>query len=209
MTKRVLDVLGAGIGLLLLCPVFAVVAVLIKLDDGGPVYFLQTRIGRGGRPFRMLKFRTMTVDAEQRGGSLTIGEDPRITRLGRILRASKLDELPQLVNVLAGQMSLVGPRPELPKYVAFYDASQRRVLDLRPGITDPASIVYRHESTLLGGSSDPEALYMHTILPDKIRINLEYAGRATIFSDLAVIVRTITVLFSLRPDFKDDTRHGV
>jgi lipopolysaccharide/colanic/teichoic acid biosynthesis glycosyltransferase len=185
------------------------VAALIKLDDGGPVYFVQTRIGRWGRPFQMLKFRTMRVDPAQRGGLLTIGKDPRITRVGRFLRASKLDELPQLVNVLVGEMSLVGPRPELPKYVALYDASQRRVLDLRPGITDPASIAYRHESTLLGGASDPEALYIQSILPDKIRINLEYASRATILSDLAVITRTIIVLVGLQPGPEGDSRHGI
>jgi lipopolysaccharide/colanic/teichoic acid biosynthesis glycosyltransferase len=195
MSKRALDLVGATIGLLVLWPVFAVVAALIKLADGGPAFFVQTRIGRGGRPFGMLKFRTMTVDAEQRGGPLTIGDDPRITRFGRRLRASKLDELPQLVNVVAGDMSLVGPRPELPRYVAFYDAGQRQVLDLRPGITDPASIAYRHESLLLSRAADPEAFYVQSILPDKIRINLEYASRATIVQDLAVIWRTIAALF--------------
>jgi lipopolysaccharide/colanic/teichoic acid biosynthesis glycosyltransferase len=195
MSKRVLDLVGATLGLLVLWPLFAIVAALIKLDDGGPVLFVQSRVGRGGRPFAMLKFRTMTVDAGQRGGSLTIGADPRITRLGRLLRASKLDELPQLVNVLTGDMSLVGPRPELAKYVALYDADQRRVLELRPGITDPASIAYRHESMLLDRAPDPEAFYIASILPDKIRINLDYAARASVLRDLGVIASTITALF--------------
>lgn len=139
----------------------------------------------------MLKFRTMIVDAERMGKQLTVGRDPRITRVGYWLRKTKLDELPQLINVIRGEMSLVGPRPEVPRYVAAYDAEQRKVLDLRPGITDPASITYYDESDLLAGAPDPEMMYLAEVMPEKIRINLEYARRANILSDLGIILRTI------------------
>jgi lipopolysaccharide/colanic/teichoic acid biosynthesis glycosyltransferase len=165
--------------------------MLIKLDDGGAVFFRQVRVGRDGRLFRVWKFRTMIANAEQRGGPLTVGEDPRTTRIGRWLRRSKLDELPQLFNVLAGEMSLVGPRPEVPRYVALYSPDQRRVLDLVPGITDPASIVYRHESDLLARAPDPERHYIAVIMPEKIRINLAYAARATWWTDLVVVLDTL------------------
>jgi len=179
-----------------LWPAFLVIAVLIKLDDGGAVFFRQLRVGRYGREFRVWKFRTMIARAEQCGGPLTVGDDPRITRVGRWLRHSKLDELPQLFNVLAGQMSLVGPRPEVPHYVALYTPDQRRVLDLVPGITDPASIAYRDESALLAQAPDWERQYIEVIMPEKIRLNLAYAARATQWKDFLVVVVTLLSLVS-------------
>ena len=186
-------------GLLVLWPALLVIAVLIKLDDGGAVFFRQVRVGRGGRAFRVWKFRTMIPRAEQCGGPLTVGDDPRVTRVGRWLRHSKLDELPQLFNVLAGQMSLVGPRPEVPHYVALYTPDQRRVLDLVPGITDPASIAYRDESALLAQAPDWERQYVEVIMPEKIRLNLAYAARATRWKDFLVVVVSLLSLVS-RPE---------
>jgi lipopolysaccharide/colanic/teichoic acid biosynthesis glycosyltransferase len=203
--KRALDVVGASLGLLALAPLFALVAALIKLQDGGPVFFRQVRVGRYGRHFRIWKFRTMVMDAERRGGTLTVGDDPRITRLGHVLRTSRIDELPQLLNVLAGEMSLIGPRPEVPKYADLYGPFERNVLVLTPGMTDPASIKYRHESTVLGQMDDPEAFYVNAVMPDKIRLNLEYAARATIWSDLLVIGRTIGTLLH-KPRHHDPRR---
>lgn len=191
MVKRVLDIVGAALGLVLLWPLFLVIAVAILLEDGRPVFFVQDRIGRGGRPFRMLKFRTMVTGAERRGREITVGGDPRITRVGRILRSAKLDELPQLVNVLRGEMRLVGPRPEVPRYVLLYTPSQRAVLALVPGITDPASLRYYDESAELAQASDPERLYVDEIMPEKIRLNLEYASRATVWSDLGIVLATV------------------
>ncbi len=189
--KRALDVVAAALGLLLLGPLFLVVAVAIALDDGGPVFFRQERVGRGGELFRVWKFRTMRVDAERMGGQLTVGHDPRITRVGRWIRGAKLDELPQLLNVLRGEMSLVGPRPEVPRYVALYSPEQRAVLDELPGITDPASLRYYDESVVLADAVDPEGLYVSHVMPEKIRLNLEYAARATLLTDLVIVLSTL------------------
>ncbi|WP_257307421.1 sugar transferase [Geothrix campi] len=191
---RLFDFLGAVLGLTLLSPGLLLIAALIRLAEGGPVFYRQVRVGRGGRPFRIWKFRTMVVDADRIGRALTVSGDPRVTQTGAWLRRWKLDELPQLINVLTGEMGFVGPRPELPRYVALYTESQRRVLDLRPGITDLASIAYRHESDLLEGHDDPEAYYTGTILPDKIRINLDYAARAGIWRNVKVILATLGLL---------------
>ena len=192
--KRALDVAVAAVGLVALSPLLALLAAAVALD-GGPIFFRQERVGRRGRPFRIAKFRTMVPDADRLGAPLTVAGDRRITRVGRVLRAAKLDELPQLWNVLTGEMSLVGPRPEVPRYVALYTEEQARVLALTPGITDPASIRYRHEEAALADSSDPERAYLDVIMPEKIRINLEYAARASVGSDLAVIVETLVALF--------------
>jgi lipopolysaccharide/colanic/teichoic acid biosynthesis glycosyltransferase len=192
--KRPLDVTASFVGLVILSPLFALIAVLIKLEGDGPVFFRQDRVGRAGRSFRIWKFRTMRADAERHGGPLTVGNDPRITEVGHALRRYKLDELPQLLNVLAGEMSLVGPRPEVARYVALYTADQRRVLELVPGITDPASIAYRDEAAVLAGHSDAETVYVNEVMPAKIRLNLEYAGRATLGSDLLLILQTIAHL---------------
>ncbi|MGB9430432.1 MAG: sugar transferase [Gammaproteobacteria bacterium] len=196
VSKRSFDILIATFGVILCIPVFLVVAATAKLKDRGPVFFRQERIGLGGRPFHMWKFRSMVQDAAMLGGQLTVEGDPRITRIGGMLRKYKLDELPQLLNVLIGHMSLVGPRPEVAKYVALYNAEQRKVLDLMPGITDPASIAYRDESRLLSKSPDPERLYMEIIMPEKIRINLEYAQHATLWSDMRVMLLTLRKLLA-------------
>ncbi|MFA7329630.1 MAG: sugar transferase [Candidatus Delongbacteria bacterium] len=194
MAKRGLDLLLATLGLLLVWPLLAGAALWIRLDSPGPVLFRQERVGRRGRPFRILKFRTMRETAEP-GRQITVGQDPRITRSGRWLRASKLDELPQLFNVLKGEMSFVGPRPEVPRYVAFYTEEERRVLELRPGITDLASIKYRHEAEILAAAADPERTYVDEVMRDKLRINLEYARRAGLKADLGVILATLGALF--------------
>jgi lipopolysaccharide/colanic/teichoic acid biosynthesis glycosyltransferase len=192
--KRVFDVVCTVPGLIVLSPLFAVAALLIKLEDGGPVFFRQERVGRSGRPFRMWKFRSMVVDAPRLGAPLTVGRDPRITRVGWWLRKLKIDEFPQLLNVLTGEMSLVGPRPEVPRFVADYTPEQRSVLTVAPGITDPASVKFRHESDVLAASADPERTYLLEIMPEKLRINLDYQARATVWSDMLVILRTLRAL---------------
>ena len=191
MLKRLCDIVAATVGLCLLVPVFIVIAGVVKCSDGGPVFFRQRRIGRNAQPFAIWKFRTMVVQAERQGGQITVGVDARVTPVGHWLRKSKLDEFPQLLNVLRGEMSLVGPRPEVPKYVALYSQDQRRVLELKPGITDPSSIKYRDESSILAACGDPERAYVEVIMPDKIRLNLEYAESANLFSDAWMIARTL------------------
>lgn len=191
MLKRLLDVLLAAAGLLLTAPLLLFLALAVRCDSPGPVLFRQERVGRGGRPFRILKFRTMVADAPARGPALTAGRDPRITRTGAWLRRYKLDELPQLLNVLAGDMSFVGPRPEVPRYVALYSPEQRAVLQVRPGITDPASLTYRREADMLAHAEDPEELYVRTIMPAKLALNLAYLARRSLVRDLLIIVRTV------------------
>lgn len=188
---RIFDLFVAFIGLLLLLPLLLLVAIIIKLEDGGPVFFRQVRVGKGGRPFKIWKFRTMVVNAESLGRSITVGDDQRITRSGVWLRKWKLDELPQLINVVVGEMGFVGPRPEVPRYVALYTEEQRKVLELRPGITDLASIAYRNESEILQNQPDPEAYYVHQIMLDKIKINLEYAAGANVWRNIRVIFTTL------------------
>ena len=188
--KRVFDVFWASVGLVVLAPLMAGVAVAILLDSGPPVLFRQERIGFRGRPFRILKFRTMRASGGS-GALLTVAGDARITRVGRWLRRTKLDELPQLLNVLRGEMTFVGPRPEVARYVAQYTTDERRVLELKPGITDPASNKYRDESALLADAADPERLYVEEIMPDKIRMNLAYAERASVLTDTLEILRTL------------------
>lgn len=194
MAKRVFDVLLAALGLLLLAPLLLLIALAIKLDSPGPVLFRQERVGRHGRPFRIRKFRTMHDGAA--GAPITVGDDPRITRSGRWLRAAKLDELPQLIDVLAGHMSLVGPRPELPRYVALYPPALRdKVLSVRPGITDPASIEYRDEGAQLARAADPEHEYVHVVLPRKLALAEAYVDRATLATDLRVLWRTMKLVW--------------
>ena len=195
IAKRVFDLICTIPGLIILAPIFLLIAICIKLTDRGPVFFAQERIGYKGEPFRILKFRTMVVDADKKGGQLTVGKDPRITRIGSLLRKTKLDELPQLVNVLKGEMSLVGPRPEVPKYVNLYTAVQRKVLYLMPGITDPASIAFRNENAILAHANDPDSVYINEIMPQKIHLNLEYAKTSSLLTDLTTIFRTIFKLF--------------
>jgi lipopolysaccharide/colanic/teichoic acid biosynthesis glycosyltransferase len=193
--KRILDLSFSLLGLLFLWPILLVIALVIKLEDGGPVFFRQERVGYRGRAFRIWKFRTMVPNAEKLGRQITIERDPRITAMGHWLRRLKLDELPQLFNVLTGEMSFVGPRPEVKKYVALYTAEQRSVLDLVPGITDMASIRYRNESEILARALDPDDAYVGEIMPEKIRINLAYAAGASVWRDLGVIVKTFFSLF--------------
>jgi len=194
--KRVLDFTVAALGLLLLAPLFVLIALAIKLDSPGGVFFAHRRVGRYGRPFKVLKFRTMVQDAPKRGGAITAGHDPRITRVGRILRKTKLDELPQLWNVLKGEMSLVGPRPEVEPYVALWEPTLReKVLSVRPGITGLTQIRYRHEETLLAQQPDPETYYREVLLPLKLQSDAEYVDRRTLLYDLSLILRTLLALF--------------
>lgn len=189
LVKRLFDIVAAGLGLLLLWPVLLAAAVWVKLDSPGPALFRQTRVGRLGVPFTIHKFRTMRVAP---GAAITVGADPRITRAGQVLRQTKLDELPQLWDVLRGAMSLVGPRPELPKYVELYPAELReRVLSVRPGITDPASLAFSHEAELLAAAADPEREYREVILPAKLRLSADYASRASLLTDLGLILVTL------------------
>ena len=191
MIKRTFDVSVSLTGLILLSPLLIVVAVLVKLTSRGPVFYIQQRVGRGFRPFGVIKFRTMVADADRRGGQLTAGADPRITSIGHLLRRLKIDELPQLVNVLKGEMSFVGPRPEVARYVEMFHADYEELLSVRPGITDPASLQFRHESEILGQADDPEATYIQQILPDKIALAKEYLRHASLWLDLRLICRTV------------------
>lgn len=197
MAKRLFDLCGAAVALLLLAPLLLLVALAIRLDSPGPVFFRQVRVGRGGVPFRIHKFRSMQVDAPAQGPKVTVGRDPRITRMGHWLRHYRVDELPQFIDVLLGQMSLVGPRPEVPHFVAHYPpALAAQVLAVRPGITDPASLVHLDEAALLAAASDPEREYIERILPKKLALQAEYARTATWRTDLAVLARTMGVLLS-------------
>ena len=192
MAKRAFDLLLAAAGLLLLAPLLLAVGLAIRLDSPGPALFRQERVGRGGRLFRIHKFRTMVADAPARGPGLTVGADPRITRVGRVLRDKRLDELPQLIDVLKGDMSLVGPRPELPRYVVHYPAALReRVLAVRPGLTDPASLAFLNEAARLAAAADPEREYVEAILPAKLAVAADYADRASLATDLGVLLRTL------------------
>jgi len=193
--KRLFDIVIAGLSLLLLSPLLLAIAAWIKLDSPGPVFFRQERVGRGGVLFRIHKFRTMCSDAPAIGPQITVGDDPRITRAGRSLRRAKLDELPQLIDVLAGTMSVVGPRPEVPKYVAMYPAALRdKVLSVRPGITDRASIEFRDENALLAAAADPEREYAEVVLPAKLRYAADYVDHATLGQDLRLLALTIKTL---------------
>jgi len=194
MMKRAFDLFSAVIGLLVCVPLFVVVAALIKLDSRGPIFFNQERIGKGFRPFFIYKFRTMVEDAPQRGGALTVGRDPRVTRVGHILRQTKIDELPQLINVLRGDMSLVGPRPEVRRYVELFVKNYETILAVRPGITDLASLKYSDESAILARSDNPEEEYVRRILPDKLVLAEEYVQRYSLGMDLILISKTVLKL---------------
>ena len=193
--KRALDVFLSAIGLLMLSPGFVMIACCIKLATLGPVFYRQIRTGQEGRQFQILKFRSMIVDASKRGLGITVSGDNRVTHVGRFLRRYKLDELPQLWNVLCGDMSLVGPRPELPVYVAGYTLEQRVVLSARPGITDPASLAYRHEEELLSGHQNPEEFYRSEVLPDKLARNLSYIQTMSLKNDLRIILKSLANSF--------------
>ena len=198
MAKRLFDIVASGIGLVLLTPLFLIVAIWIKCDSPGPVFYRQTRVGKNNKDFRIFKFRSMRLGAD--GGSLiTIGgHDPRITRSGYFIRKTKIDEFPQLINVFLGEMSIVGPRPEVRHFVDLWTKEQMHVLDVRPGITDPASIRYRNENELLEKSTDPEKYYIDTIMQDKLKLYLEYVENNSLWNDIKLIFQTMYVIVKER-----------
>lgn len=198
MMKRFFDIVASGCGLLVLLPLFLVIAIWIKLDSKGPVFYRQVRVGRHNKDFRIIKFRSMRVGADK-GSLVTIGgRDPRITRSGYFIRKYKLDELPQLINVFIGQMSIVGPRPEVRHYVDYWTKEQLHVLDVRPGITDPASIKFRNENELMEKADNPENYYINIIMQEKIRLYLEYVGKVGFWYDIKLIFKTFKVIVTER-----------
>lgn len=188
--KRLFDVVASGLGLICLSPLFAAVAIWIKCDSRGPVFYRQTRVGKDGRDFRLFKFRSMRPDSDKLGLITVGGRDPRVTRSGYYIRKYKLDEFPQLINVFLGDMSLVGPRPEVRKYVDMYSPQQLKVLKVRPGITSLASIRYRNENEILAAADDPDKAYVEQVMPDKLAIDLEYVDRANLMTDIRLIFST-------------------
>lgn len=193
--KRFFDILFASIGLLILSPLFILLGLLIKIESPGPIFYRQIRIGLNEKEFRIHKFRSMYIDADKIGMAITVGRDPRITRVGHYIRKFKCDEFAQLIDVLLGKMSLVGPRPEVPKYVQFYPAEiKKEIFSVRPGITDLASIEYRNENDLLALSPNPEVTYVQQILPDKLKISLEYVRNASMKKDIEIILRTVLLV---------------
>ncbi len=195
MLKRAIDVAVAGAGLLLLAPLLVLVALLIKFDSDGPIFFRQKRIGRAFHPFLIYKFRTMVKQAPQLGPAITVGQDARITRVGRLLRRTKIDELPQLINVLKGEMSLVGPRPEVPEYVEAFRQQYEEILSVRPGITDLASLKFIDEASLLACARDPERTYRECVLPQKLALARQYVRERSLRMDALLLVRTFCGLF--------------
>ena len=196
--KRMFDIVASGFGLIVLSPLFLILAIWIKLDSKGPVFYRQVRVGRGNKDFRIFKFRSMRVGADK-GSLVTIGgHDPRVTRSGYFIRKFKFDELPQLINVFLGDMSLVGPRPEVRHYVDYWTPEQMHVLDVRPGITDPASIKFRNENDLMERAEDPEKYYIEVIMQEKIRLYLEYVEKHSFLYDLGLVFKTFWVIVSER-----------
>ncbi len=191
IAKRAFDIVLSAVGLVVLSPLLLGIAALVKLEDGGAVFYRGRRIGCGGRPFRMFKFRSMAVNAEQLGGPSTADRDPRITRIGARLRKYKLDELPQLISVLIGDMSLVGPRPEVEQYVDLMTPEERLILTVRPGITDWATLWNSDEGAVLAGAADPEAAYVTLIRPEKIRLQLAYVRNRSFWTDVTIVARTL------------------
>ncbi|MBU0571114.1 MAG: sugar transferase [Candidatus Omnitrophica bacterium] len=192
--KRGFDVVASLVGLVVLSPVMIVVAILIKLEDGGPVFYRGLRVGFRRQEFRTFKFRTMNVTAEKAGGSSTPDDDPRITKIGKFIRKYKIDELPQLIDVLRGTMSIVGPRPEVRHYVDMFTEEEKSILSVRPGITDWASIWNPDEGAILAGSSDPEKAYMEEIRPEKIRLQLKYIKERSFWKDIVIMMQTLKVI---------------
>ena len=192
--RRLLDVIASAGGLVVLSPFFLLIAVLIKRDSPGPVFYKARRVGKNGQEFRLYKFRSMVADADRRGPAITAAGDARVTPTGRFLRNTKLDELPQLINVLRGEMSLVGPRPEDPRYVVLYTPEQSRVLRVRPGITSAASLAYRYEEQLLRGP-EWEVIYRSQVMPAKLAIDLAYLDQRTLLTDLRLVVQTMLAMF--------------
>lgn len=206
--KRTMDIFGASIGLVILSPLFAGVACGIWLTSRGPVFFRQVRLGKNHKAFRIVKFRSMVNGKAEQDSGITIAGDRRVTYIGRFLRRYKIDELPQLWNVLCGEMSLVGPRPELPDYVALYTPLQRAVLQARPGITDPASIAYRNEEEILAAHTHPEHFYRTRILPDKLSRNIAYLKNISLSHDLSLIVKTVASAFLATNKLQENRRRS-
>ncbi len=194
--KRIFDIVASGCGLLVLSPIFLFLAIWIKLDSKGPVFYRQVRVGRNNKDFRIFKFRSMRVGSDKKGLITVGGRDPRVTRSGYFIRKYKFDELPQLINVFLGDMSLVGPRPEVRKYVDMYTSEQMRVLDVRPGITSLASIRYRNENDILAASEDPDKCYIEKVMPDKLVIDLEYVANHSFLYDIKLIFKTFWEIVS-------------
>lgn len=188
--KRIFDIVASGLGLIAMSPLFAVLAVWIKCDSRGPVFYRQTRVGKDNKDFRLFKFRSMRPDSDKLGLITVGGHDPRVTRSGYYIRKYKLDEFPQLINVFLGDMSLVGPRPEVRKYVDMYSPEQMRVLSVRPGITSLASIRYRNENEILAAAADPDRCYIEQVMPDKLAIDLQYVEKASLWNDIKLIFST-------------------
>ena len=196
--KRLFDIIFSSLGLLILSPVFLIIAILIKKEDGGPVFYPGIRVGINGKRFRMYKFRTMVVNADKIGGPSTSDDDPRLLKIGKTIRKYKLDEIPQLINVLKGEMSIVGPRPEVPSEVETYTEEEKRVLMVKPGITDWASLTYHNEGEILKGAADPHEAYRQKIKPGKIKLQLKYVDEHSFITDLKIILRTIATLVKTR-----------
>ena len=196
--KRLLDMIMSFLGLFSFSPLLLTVSFLIKREDGGPVFYRGLRVGRNGKPFKIFKFRSMVLNAEQIGGPSTSDDDPRITRIGKLIRKYKLDELPQLINVLKGDMSIVGPRPEVQHYVDMYTEEEKAILPVRPGITDWASIWNPDEGAILAGSADPEKTYMEKIRPKKLELQLKYVRERSFWADMKIIMETIWTLVRRR-----------
>ncbi len=195
ITKRLFDVIFSALGLLMLAPLLVIIAILVKVESTGPVFFRQERVGQFGRTFLIHKFRTMVVDAEHLGLQITVGADARVTKMGAVLRRYKLDELPQLIDVLTGRMSLVGPRPEVPRYVACYpDEARETILSVKPGITDRASIEYKDENEILARANDPHQAYVAEVLPVKIGYYLDYVKHRTFWGDVQIIIDTLVAI---------------
>ena len=192
--KRCFDIFASFFGIIFFSPILIICAILVGCGSKGGVFFRQVRVGKNGKEFRIFKFRTMVVDAEAKGMQITVGEDKRITKVGKFLRKTKLDELPQLFNVLVGQMSFVGPRPEVPKYVDMYTKYQRNVLRIRPGITELASIVYRDENEVLAQSDNPEETYINEVMQKKLELNMEYMQKMGLFYDIKLIFKTFLAI---------------
>ena len=197
MVKRLFDIIFSIIGLILLFPLFGVISILIKIEDDGPVFFRGTRIGQKGKPFKMYKFRSMVVNADKIGGHSTSDDDPRLLKIGKFLRKYKLDELPQLIDVFKGNLSFVGPRPEVPFYVNMFTEDEKAILTVRPGITDWASLWNSNEGAILAGSPDPEKTYMEKIRPEKIRLQLKYVQEHSFWVDIKIIALTLTKIFKI------------
>lgn len=196
MIKRIFDIICSLVGILFLLPIFLLICVAVLINSGFPIFYFQTRVGKNNKDFKLYKFRTMYTDSDKKGLLTVGGRDPRVTPVGYYLRKFKLDELPQLFNVLFGSMSLVGPRPEVRKYVEMYNPEQKRVLEVKPGITDYASLEYINENEILAKSENPEQTYIHEIMPAKLKLNMRYINEAGLLTDLTIITRTVQKIVS-------------